>query len=69
MDKLNAVNAEMQMDPAALDGLLAQLASMRMTKRSPSLHDIAATLSFLASDQAAGITGTFVNVTGGIFAS
>lgn len=68
-EKLAAVNSEMVLDDAALQGLLAQLAEMRMLRRSPSLADIAATAAFLASDQAAGITATFVNVTGGIFPS
>ncbi|MFF4130836.1 hypothetical protein ACFY1B_04750 [Streptomyces mirabilis] len=31
------------------------------------LPGIAATAAFLASDHAGGITGTFVNVTGGMF--
>jgi NAD(P)-dependent dehydrogenase (short-subunit alcohol dehydrogenase family) len=69
LEKLNAVNSNMQLDEAALQGLLAQLASMRMLRRSPTLADIATTATFLASDRAAGITATFVNVTGGIFAS
>ncbi|MGW2743862.1 hypothetical protein [Streptomyces sp. NPDC001450] len=40
---------------------------MRMTRRNPALAEIAATAVFLASGHAAGITGTFVNVTGGMF--
>jgi NAD(P)-dependent dehydrogenase (short-subunit alcohol dehydrogenase family) len=40
-----------------------------MLRRSPRLAEVAATAAFLASDQAAAITGTFVNVTGGIFPS
>lgn len=32
-------------------------------------NDVAATAAFLASDQAASITGTFVNVTSGTFPS
>jgi enoyl-[acyl-carrier-protein] reductase (NADH) len=42
---------------------------MRMTRRSPRLADVAATAVFLASDGAAAITGTFVNVTSGMFPS
>jgi enoyl-[acyl-carrier-protein] reductase (NADH) len=42
---------------------------MRMTRRSPRLAEVAATATFLASDHAAGITGSFVNVTGGMFPS
>jgi len=67
-EKLGAVNPEAASEEA-LRGLLTQLAALRMTKRSPSLTEIAATATFLASDHAAGITGTWVNVTGGIFAS
>jgi NAD(P)-dependent dehydrogenase (short-subunit alcohol dehydrogenase family) len=65
-EKLAAVNSEMVMDEAALRGLLSHLDSLRMTRRSPRLAEVAATIAFLASDHAAGITGTFVNVTGGM---
>ena len=68
-DKLAAVNSDLQLDDAALQGLLKQLAEMRMLRRSPSLAEIANAAAFLASDQAIAITGTFVNVTGGIFPS
>jgi NAD(P)-dependent dehydrogenase (short-subunit alcohol dehydrogenase family) len=67
VEKLSAVNANI--DAAAVEGILAHLASLRMTKRSPRLDEIAATITFLASDRAAGITGTWLNVTGGMFAS
>jgi NAD(P)-dependent dehydrogenase (short-subunit alcohol dehydrogenase family) len=67
--KLAAVNPNLQVDEAALEGLLGQLAAMRMLRRSPGLAEVAATAAFLASDLAAGITGTFVNVTGGLFPS
>lgn len=68
-EKLGAVNSDMKLDAAGLQGLLDQLAQMRMLRRSPGLADVAATAAFLASDQAAGITATFVNVTGGMFPS
>jgi len=68
-EKVGAVNADMKLNEATLQALLAQLATLRMTRRSPVLAEIAATAAFLASDRAAGITGTFVNVTGGIFPS
>jgi NAD(P)-dependent dehydrogenase (short-subunit alcohol dehydrogenase family) len=68
-EKLAAVNSDLQLDDDALQGFLDQLASMRMLRRSPSLANVADTAAFLASDRAAGITGTFVNVTGGIFQS
>jgi NAD(P)-dependent dehydrogenase (short-subunit alcohol dehydrogenase family) len=65
-EKLAGVNSEMVMDEAAVQGLLSQLDSLRLTRRSPRLAEVAATIAFLASDHAAGITGTFVNVTGGM---
>lgn len=65
-EKLAAVDSSMNLDDAALQGLLANLAGMRMTRRNPTLAEIAATAAFLASDLAGGITGTFVNVTGGM---
>ncbi|MEU0784751.1 SDR family oxidoreductase [Streptomyces sp. NPDC006173] len=65
-EKLAAVDSNMNLDDAALQGLLANLAGMRMTRRNPTLAEIAATAAFLASDLAGGITGTFVNVTGGM---
>ncbi|MFJ1971379.1 SDR family NAD(P)-dependent oxidoreductase [Streptomyces sp. NPDC087903] len=66
-EKLAAVDAGLDLDDAALQGLLANLANMRMTRRNPTLGEIAATAVFLASEHAGGITGTFVNVTGGMF--
>lgn len=66
-EKLSAVNANI--DESAVQGILGQLDSLRMTKRSPRLDEIADTATFLASDRAAGITGAFVNVTGGMFPS
>ncbi|MGW7405745.1 SDR family NAD(P)-dependent oxidoreductase [Streptomyces sp. NPDC054833] len=60
-EKLKAVNPDV-----SLDGLLDHLAGLRMTRRNPTLAEITATAVFLASDHAAGLTGTFVNVTGGM---
>lgn len=65
-EKLGAVNPEMG-TPEALRGVLGHLDSLRMTKRSPRLAEVAETVAFLASDHARGITGTFVNATGGMF--
>src|SRR6266567_2870492 len=45
------------MDEAALDGVRAHLDSLRMTRRSPRIADIAAVATFLASDAAQAITG------------
>jgi enoyl-[acyl-carrier-protein] reductase (NADH) len=57
------------MDEAALQGVLAHLDSLRMTKRSPRIADIAALATFLASDAASSITGTWINATAGMFPS
>lgn len=38
-----------------------------MTRRSPRAGDVAATATFLASPAAAGITGSWINVTAGMF--
>jgi NAD(P)-dependent dehydrogenase (short-subunit alcohol dehydrogenase family) len=68
-EKLAAVNSSLRLDEAAFQGLLAQLDAMRMLRRSPRVAQVADAAVFLASDRAAAITGTFVNVTGGIFPS
>jgi len=65
-ESLGAVNPDLG-TPEALRGVLDQLDSLRMTKRSPRLGEVAETVAFLASDHARGITGTAVNVTGGMF--
>jgi NAD(P)-dependent dehydrogenase (short-subunit alcohol dehydrogenase family) len=67
--KLAAVNGDLRLDDVLFQRLLAQLDQMRMTRHSPRLADIARVAVFLASDQAAGMTGTMVNVTGGMFPS
>jgi enoyl-[acyl-carrier-protein] reductase (NADH) len=46
--------------------LLQHLDEMRTLRRAPRLAEVVATAVFLASDQASAITGTFVNVTGGL---
>ncbi|MFG2006446.1 SDR family NAD(P)-dependent oxidoreductase [Spirillospora sp. NPDC048911] len=56
-----------QMDDAAFEGLIKNLDQMRMTNRSPRLAEVAATATFLASDHAAAITGTWVNTSSGMF--
>lgn len=68
-ERLAEVNSNLQLDEAAFQGLLEQLAQMRMLRRSPTLAEIADTAAFLASDQAGAITGTFINATAGIFVS
>jgi NAD(P)-dependent dehydrogenase (short-subunit alcohol dehydrogenase family) len=67
-EKLAAVDSKFE-DAAAFQGLIENLDQMRMTRRSPRLAEVAATAAFLASDKAGAITGTFVNVTSGMFSS
>jgi NAD(P)-dependent dehydrogenase (short-subunit alcohol dehydrogenase family) len=67
-ERLAAVDIRFQ-DEAAMRGLIENLDGMRMTRRSPRLGEVAATAAFLASEKAGAITGTFVNVTSGMFPS
>jgi NAD(P)-dependent dehydrogenase (short-subunit alcohol dehydrogenase family) len=67
-EKLAAVDSKFR-EEAAFQGLIENLDEMRMTRRSPLLAEVAATAAFLASEKAAAITGTFVNVTSGTFPS
>jgi hypothetical protein len=52
-----------------VDGIIANLDSLRMTKKSPVTAQIAATAAFLASDDAVAITATWINATAGMFPS
>ena len=67
-EKIAAVDSRFQ-EEAAFQGLIESLDQMRMTRRSPRLKEVAATAAFLASERAGAITGTFVNVTSGMFTS
>ena len=67
-ESLAAVDSRFQAE-AALQGLIESLDRMRMPRRSPRLEEVAATAAFLASEKAGAITGTFVNVTSGMFPS
>jgi NAD(P)-dependent dehydrogenase (short-subunit alcohol dehydrogenase family) len=67
-ESLAAVDSKFR-DEAAFEGLIENLDQLRMTRRSPELAEVAATAAFLASDKAGAITGTFVNVTSGMFPS
>ncbi|WP_433047610.1 SDR family NAD(P)-dependent oxidoreductase [Dactylosporangium sp. CS-033363] len=62
VEKLQAVNAAI--DEQAVAGIHAALDGARMLGRSPRLADVAATIVFLASPAAAGLTGTWINATG-----
>jgi NAD(P)-dependent dehydrogenase (short-subunit alcohol dehydrogenase family) len=52
-----------------VNGIIANLDSLRMTRKSPVTTQIAATAAFLASDDAAAITATWINATAGMFPS
>jgi NAD(P)-dependent dehydrogenase (short-subunit alcohol dehydrogenase family) len=67
-EKLTAAGAP-AMDEAAVEGIRSHLDSLRMTKRSPRIADIAALATFLASDAGVTVTGTWVNATAGMFPS
>ena len=69
VEKLAPYTGGQQMDEAAFQGLIGNLDGMRMTRRSPTVAEVAGTPAFLASDKAGAITGTFVNVTSGMFPS
>jgi NAD(P)-dependent dehydrogenase (short-subunit alcohol dehydrogenase family) len=61
-EKLAAVS-EHAPDPAQVEQMVAQASVLR---RAPQLADVTETAAFLASDRAAGMTGTIVNVTSGL---
>jgi NAD(P)-dependent dehydrogenase (short-subunit alcohol dehydrogenase family) len=65
-EKINAVNSSLQLDAAAVEQIKAGIAQATMLKRGPALATVANTAVFLASDWAASITGTIVNVTCGM---
>jgi NAD(P)-dependent dehydrogenase (short-subunit alcohol dehydrogenase family) len=67
-ERLAAVDSKFE-DEAAFRDLIENLDQMRMTRRSPRLEEVATTAAFLASEKAGAITGTFVNVTSGMFPS
>jgi NAD(P)-dependent dehydrogenase (short-subunit alcohol dehydrogenase family) len=50
-------------DPQAV---IAMISGMSALRRTPRLTDVAETAAFLASDRAAGITGSMTNVTAGL---
>ena len=67
-DKLGATLGA-PVSPETVDGIIANLDSLRMTRRSPRTTHIAAIAAFLASDDGAAITGTWINATAGMFPS
>jgi NAD(P)-dependent dehydrogenase (short-subunit alcohol dehydrogenase family) len=62
-EKLSAVGGEGVPDPQTVVEMIAGMAALR---RAPRLADVAEVAAFLASDRAAGVTGTMANVTSGL---
>jgi NAD(P)-dependent dehydrogenase (short-subunit alcohol dehydrogenase family) len=62
-EKLAAVGGGGGIDPADVERAIA---GMSMLRRAPRVAQVADAAAFLASDRAAGITGTIVNVTCGL---
>jgi NAD(P)-dependent dehydrogenase (short-subunit alcohol dehydrogenase family) len=62
-EKLAQVGGGGGIDPADVERAIA---GMAMLRRAPRLAQVADAAAFLASDRAAGITGTIVNVTCGL---
>jgi NAD(P)-dependent dehydrogenase (short-subunit alcohol dehydrogenase family) len=61
-EKMGAVNENVP----AVEHVKQMLAGMTALRRNVHLDDVAEVAAFLASDRAAGITGTMVNVTSGL---
>jgi len=62
-DKLTAVGGANAPEPRTAEAMIAGMAALR---RTPRLADVAEVATFLASDRAAGMTGTMTNVTCGL---
>jgi enoyl-[acyl-carrier-protein] reductase (NADH) len=62
-EKLIGVGGENVPDPQTVEEMIAGMATLR---RAPRLADVAEVATFLASDRAAGMTGTMANVTCGL---
>lgn len=61
--KLAEVGGPDTPDPQTVIDMISSMAALR---RTPRLADVAETAAFLASDRAAGITGSMTNVTAGL---
>jgi NAD(P)-dependent dehydrogenase (short-subunit alcohol dehydrogenase family) len=62
-EKLAAVGGENAPEPQAAEKMIAGMAALR---RAPRLADVGEVAAFLASDRAAGMTGSMTNVTCGL---
>ncbi len=65
-EKMAAVNSNMQLDAAAVQGVIEGISQMTMLRRAPRLAQVAEVAAFLASDRAGAMTGTITNVTCGL---
>jgi NAD(P)-dependent dehydrogenase (short-subunit alcohol dehydrogenase family) len=61
--KLQEVGGDSVPEPSAVEQMIA---GMSVLRRAPHLADVTEVATFLASDRAAGITGTMTNVTSGL---
>jgi NAD(P)-dependent dehydrogenase (short-subunit alcohol dehydrogenase family) len=62
-EKFAAVAGENAPEPQTAEQMIAAMAALR---RAPRLADVAEAAAFLASDRAAGMTGSMINVTSGL---
>lgn len=62
-EKLTGVGGANAPEPQTAEAMIAGMAALR---RTPRLADVADVAAFLASDRAAGMTGTMANVTAGL---
>jgi len=62
-EKIAAVGGPDAPEPQTVEQMIA---GMSVLRRTPRLADVAEAATFLASDRAAGITGTMLNVTAGL---
>ena len=62
-EKIAGVGGENAPDAQTVEEMIAGMAALR---RAPRLADVAEVATFLASDRAAGMTGTMANVTCGL---
>ncbi len=62
-EKLTEIGGKNTPEPQTVEQMIAGMAALR---RTPALADVAEVAAFLASDRAAGMTGTIANVTCGL---
>jgi enoyl-[acyl-carrier-protein] reductase (NADH) len=62
-EKMAEVGGDATPEPSAVEQMIAGMAALR---RAPRLADVTGAAAFLASDRAAGMTGSMTNVTCGL---